>query len=172
MSQRIEWASGGLLDYTVNPGEWVDGHGSRNNGVAVWVGDSDGTIIEFPSKEFAIENLRAMAEAIEATRDTSRYDVCRWCEAQIVLVPEVMGDGLDTWVHVGEIGAQTPTTCDINGPEKVISPAHRFVDDEPTCRDCGTAREDEEGTVCVPTDPYPVDDIADETDDETDDETE
>lgn len=163
MSQHIEWASGGLLDYTVNPGEWVDEYGSRNNGVAVWAGDSDGTIIEFGSKEFAIENLRAMAEAIEATLDTSRYDECRWCEKQIVLVPESMSDDPAVWVHVEEIGAETPQDCEAAG-FKGISPAHRFVDDEPTCRDCGTAREDDEDTVCVPTEPYPADD---DTDDDT-----
>lgn len=168
MSQHIEWASGGLLDYTVNPGEWVDGYGSRNAGVALWAGDEDGTIIEFGSKEFAIEHLRAWADLLETARDTSVYGTCRWCGAQIVYVPESMGDDPSVWVHVGELGAETPTTCDVanrdrprgirRGPVLDIGPEHRFVDDEPTCRDCGTAREDEEDTVCRPEPADPDDD--------------
>lgn len=148
MSQHIEWASGGLLDYTVNPGEWVDEYGSRNNGVAFWAGDSDGTIIEFESAEFAVAQLREWADVIERARDTSRYDVCRWCEKQIVLVPESMGEHATVWVHVEEIGAETPQDCEAGG-FKTISPTHRFVDDEPTCRDCGAAREDDE-PACIP----------------------
>lgn len=149
MSQHVEWAQG-LGDWTVNPGEWVDGYGSRNGAVAIWSGDGDGVIIEFGSKEDAVKQLREMADLIEKSEDTSRYDECRWCGARIVLVPEYMGGPKYQWVHVGEIGAETPTTCDVrtNVPRE-IGISHRFVDDEPTCRACGCGREDDD-SVCHP----------------------
>jgi hypothetical protein len=147
MSQHVEWASG-LGGWTVNPGEWVDGYGSRNLGVAIWAGDGDGTILEFGSKEEAVKQLRAYADVIERARDTSRYDECRWCEARIVLVPEYMDGPKTQWVHLGEIGPEAPTTCDADGTQKDISPAHQFVDD--VCRVCGNAREDDD-QVCIPT---------------------
>ena len=148
MSQHIEWASG-LGDWTVNPGEWVDGYGSRNGAVAIWSGDGDGTIIEFASQEDAAKQLRALADRIEAARETSRYDACRWCGAEIVFVPESMGAAATMWVHVEDLGTETPEDCEAGG-FKTIAPTHRFVDDEPTCRDCGAAREDDDDQVCIP----------------------
>lgn len=147
MSQHIEWANG-LGDWTVNPGEWVDGYGSRNGAVAIWSGDGDGVLIEFASQQDAAAQLRRLADAIEKATDTSTYDVCRWCEARIVLVPEYMGGDLSMWVHAGELGAETPDTCDAFDTEPYISPAHKFVDG--VCSVCENTDEDDH-LVCVPT---------------------
>lgn len=147
MSQHIEWGTG-LGDWTVNPGEWVDGYGSRNEGVALWSGDGDGIIVEMGSIANAVKALRALADEIEKAHVTSRRDLCRYCRREIVFVPESMAENPSVWVHVHELGAQVPEQC--GDTDRDITPEHRFVDDEAYCRDCLTHRSDAD-LPCIPT---------------------
>jgi hypothetical protein len=100
MSQHIEWLTIADKDFTLTPGQWTDGD-SRNDGPALWFGDSsgDGAIVEAPSRAALISHLEHLIESIKAADEPEEPAKCVHCGVPVHHVPVTMAQEYDVWEH-------------------------------------------------------------------------